>query len=182
MTDPNKSWYAIYTFSRSEKKLANELEKKGIESFLPLIPVKKVWSDRVKTIYQPVFASYVFVKIDLNTEKIRVLQTPGAHHLLSVAGVPLPVPEEDINLVRIFVNQFPERLQIRNEEKMEPGNKVLITGGPFKGYRAIVLRKINSVTVKVAIAGIQSSVAIDIDPESIEIEEENKIGRNARQS
>lgn len=166
----------------ARKETRKRVGEKGIESFLPLIPVKKVWSDRVKTIYQPVFASYVFVKIDLNTEKIRVLQTPGAHHLLSVAGVPLPVPEEDINLVRIFVNQFPERLQIRNEEKMEPGNKVLITGGPFKGYRAIVLRKINSVTVKVAIAGIQSSVAIDIDPESIEIEEENKIGRNARQS
>lgn len=179
MTDQTKFWYAIYTLSRSEKKLAKELDKKGIENFLPLLPLKKQWSDRTKTVLEPVFPSYVFVKMNLKSEKIRVLQTSGAHHILSLNGSPLPIPEEEIELVKIFVRDFPEHLRVQSEEKLEPGNKVLITRGSFKGYRAIVVRKISSVSVKVNISGIQSSISVDLDPDSIETQEEKNIGRSS---
>jgi transcription antitermination factor NusG len=56
-------WYAIYTRPRWEKKVNGLLEAKGIESYCPLNRVRRKWSDRIKTIEEPLFKSYVFVKI-----------------------------------------------------------------------------------------------------------------------
>ena len=41
-------WIAIRSKPRSEKIVSNELNKKGIESFLPLIKKRQQWSDRKK--------------------------------------------------------------------------------------------------------------------------------------
>ena len=68
------NWYAVYTKPRAEKKLKEALEKKSIQNFLPLITEKKKWSDRQKLISVPLFASYVFVKIDYSQYSLGVLQ------------------------------------------------------------------------------------------------------------
>ena len=60
----NRKWYAIYTRPRWEKKVNLLLGGKGIESYCPLNKIKRKWSDRLKTIQEPLFKSYVFVKID----------------------------------------------------------------------------------------------------------------------
>ena len=56
-------WYAIYTRPRWEKKVNSLLINKGVESYCPLNRVRRKWSDRIKTIEEPLFKSYVFVKI-----------------------------------------------------------------------------------------------------------------------
>jgi len=73
----SKSWYAIYTKSRHEKCVYNELRWKGIESSLPLKAFYRQWSDRKKKVHVPMFRGYVFVKINLNIDKLNVLQTEG---------------------------------------------------------------------------------------------------------
>ena len=65
MTDikDNKKWFAIYVKSRCEKKVNEQLEDIGVESFLPLITRVKQWSDRKKKVEEPLFRSYLFVHI-----------------------------------------------------------------------------------------------------------------------
>ena len=58
-----KKWYAIYVKSRHEKVIFSELQKKGIESSLPLMTTIRQWSDRKKKVEVPLFRSYLFVKI-----------------------------------------------------------------------------------------------------------------------
>ncbi|MBL0358846.1 MAG: UpxY family transcription antiterminator [Chitinophagaceae bacterium] len=53
----------MYTKPRWEKKVACLLDEKGIENYCPLNKVVKQWSDRKKVVLEPVFKSYVFVKI-----------------------------------------------------------------------------------------------------------------------
>ena len=60
----NKKWFVIYTRSRFEKKIYQELLKINIESYLPLQKKLKQWSDRKKWVEEPLFRSYIFVKID----------------------------------------------------------------------------------------------------------------------
>jgi len=57
------NWYCIYTKSRFENKLYNALLKSRFQVYLPLIEVKRVWSDRIKTVLIPLIPSYVFIKI-----------------------------------------------------------------------------------------------------------------------
>ena len=57
-----KKWLAVYTRPRWEKKVDQLLKEQGTESYCPLNKVKRKWSDRVKTVEEPLFKSYVFVK------------------------------------------------------------------------------------------------------------------------
>ena len=57
-----KTWYALYTKSRNEKKAHSALVSSGIDSFLPLIKNLKQWSDRKKWVEEPLFRSYLFVQ------------------------------------------------------------------------------------------------------------------------
>ena len=59
-----KKWYALYTKPRWEKKIDSVLIRKGVESWCPLQKIERQWSDRKKIIEDPLFKSYVFVRID----------------------------------------------------------------------------------------------------------------------
>jgi transcriptional antiterminator NusG len=48
-------WYAIWTRSRHEGVVRDQLEQKGIEAFLPTIPKWSRWKDRKKKIEWPLF-------------------------------------------------------------------------------------------------------------------------------
>ena len=59
-----KKWLVVYTKPRWEKKVNTSLVNKGIEAYCPLNKVRRKWSDRMKTIEEPLFKSYVFVKVE----------------------------------------------------------------------------------------------------------------------
>jgi len=66
-------WLAIYTKPRWEKKVNQLLKDKGIECYCPLNKVHRKWSDRIKTVEEPLFKSYVFVKVeDADRTKVRL--------------------------------------------------------------------------------------------------------------
>ena len=100
------NWYAVYTKPRAEKKLKEALEKKSIQNFLPLITEKKKWSDRQKLISVPLFASYVFVKIDYSQDSLRVLQEPQVVQFVQYNGKPATTkrPSPSISNVRRRIN------------------------------------------------------------------------------
>jgi len=92
-------WYAIYTRSRREKKVSMELEERGLEHFLPLVPQLRYWKDRKKIVKMPIFPGYVFVNIKLS-EKIRVLRANGVIRFIEFNGSPSPIPDAQIEDVR----------------------------------------------------------------------------------
>ena len=58
-----RHWYAIYTRPRWEKKVYGMLMEKEVETYCPLNKVQKKWSDRLKWVEEPLFKSYLFVKV-----------------------------------------------------------------------------------------------------------------------
>ena len=63
MSGDKKYWYVVYTKPRWEKKVYSLLEEEGIEAYCPLNKVHKQWSDRMKWVEEPLFKSYVFVRL-----------------------------------------------------------------------------------------------------------------------
>ena len=80
-------WFAIYTRPRWEKKVNHLLLQKGIESYCPLNKVRRKWSDRIKTIEEPLFKSYVFVRI-ADEERTPVRMTNGVVNFVYWNGKP----------------------------------------------------------------------------------------------
>jgi len=97
------NWYALYTKSRNEKKLAERLEAKGFEVYAPTQTVYKQWSDRKKKVKEVLFKSYVFAKFDLVKDKINVLQTPGAVAVVNWLGKPAVIRDEEIEAIQNFL-------------------------------------------------------------------------------
>ena len=73
-----ETWFAVHTYAKHEKVVAQETRDLGITTFLPTIKQVRQWSDRRKVIESPLFSCYVFVKIvPDNRERLKVLRVNG---------------------------------------------------------------------------------------------------------
>jgi len=123
-------WFAAYTKPRNEKKVLERLVNTGIEAYLPLQRILKQWSDRKKMVEEPLFRSYIFVKIS-DADYYRVLNTNGIVRYVTFEGKAVSIPEKQINLIKQLLEQKVEIESI--EEKLEPGTKVEVRFGSLLG-------------------------------------------------
>jgi transcription antitermination factor NusG len=93
------NWHALYTRSRHEKRVYDELIYDEIEAYLPLHTVIKQWSDRKKKVEEPMIRSYVFVKIS-EKEYYNVLNIPAAVRYVTFEGKAAPIPEWQIDVMK----------------------------------------------------------------------------------
>ena len=155
----NRKWFALYTKPRWEKKVNQLLNQKGVECYCPLNRVKRKWTDRIKTIEEPLFKSYVFVKVD-DTERTKVRLTNGVINFVYWNGKPALVKEKEIQTIKRFLDEH-EAVQVRPMELM-PNQVVLITSGAFMDQQAVVLDA-NKKEVKVAILSLGQELIATID-------------------
>ncbi len=101
-----EKWYAVQTKARHEKLVAHRFEERGIPSFLPLVTETHRWSDRKKIVQLPLFSCYVFAKITpTNVARMRLLRTDGVLSLVGTRGEGTPIPDEQIESVRILLKE-----------------------------------------------------------------------------
>ena len=161
-----KIWYAIYTKSRNEKKVATLFLRDGIEYYLPLMKRLKFWSDRKKQVEEPLFSSYVFVHID-EFEHLNVLKTTGVVRFISFEGKKVAIRDTEIEAIRKYAETGEELLL--NEEDYKIGKKVKVKIGPMKGLEGKLVEVLGKQRVKVEIEAIGQAVFIRIPKGNLEI-------------
>ncbi len=136
---PVKKWYALYTKPRWEKKIDSILIRKGIESWCPLQKIERQWSDRKKIIEDPLFKSYVFVKID-DTERAKVLMTDGVLNFVHYLGKPAIIKDEEIEIIKRYLSEKDASIFIISQEGFTEDTKIRVNHGVFMGNEGTVLR------------------------------------------
>jgi transcription antitermination factor NusG len=154
-----RKWLAIYTRPRWEKKVNKLLTEKGLESYCPLNKVRRKWSDRVKVVEEPLFKSYVFVKIS-DDDRTAVRMTPGAINFVYWEGKPAVIKEKEIVAIKRFLNEY-ENVQVQ-PFKVKLNQRVRITNGTLMDQEGKVL-DIRHKTVKVAIDSLGYILVAYID-------------------
>lgn len=155
----NTWWHAVYTKPRWEKKVAALLEEKGIEYYCPLNKVVKQWSDRKKTVLEPLFKSYVFVKV-AEDKKWDILATNGIINYVTWLGKPAKIKESEIATIRKFLKEF-DSVEVV-ETNLEINASVKIKQGVLMNYRGIVMHLTgNRATVKIESMGMQLTTLIE---------------------
>jgi len=129
----NKSWYVIYTRSRAEKKVRDELIIKNVESFLPLQKQLRQWKDRKKWVEIPLISGYCFVRIT-NKEYEKVLQTNNVVCFVKFEGKAAVIPDSQIDYLRQMLAQYDFEVNV-TAENFKPGKKVEVIEGPMIGLR-----------------------------------------------
>ncbi len=160
-------WYAVYTKPRGEKKLREALEKKSIESYLPLLSEKKKWSDRYKIISSPLFASYLFVKIDFQQDSLRILQEPNSVQFVHYNGKPAAIEKDTIEMIQLFLEEYPDKIKIEQDAKLRKGNIVEIKQGPFAGRKVIIDKVKNEYYVVVQLPMLNRTVLMEVKKEDL---------------
>lgn len=129
------NWYVVYTKPKWEKKVAEQLNQKGIECYCPLVIQVRQWTDRKKKIEVPLFNSYVFVRLN-EADRNLVFQSSGAVRYLFWLGKPAIVREEEINTIKNWLTT-PDQYEI-SVTALQVGDKIVLESGPFKSQGAIV--------------------------------------------
>ena len=79
------AWYAIWTRSRHEQVVREQLQRKGLEAFLPTITKWSRWKDRKKQIDWPLFPGYCFARFS-GADRLPVLKCTGVVNIVSFDG------------------------------------------------------------------------------------------------
>ncbi|MDR1848260.1 MAG: UpxY family transcription antiterminator [Bacteroidales bacterium] len=166
-----KHWYALYTQSRKEKVLETELTKNGYEVFLPLRKELRRWKDRKKMIEVPLFTSYIFVKAETK-ELPLIVQITGAVKFIYFEGKPIPVPQHQIDSIRILLEREIEFELQRTNVKV--GDRVQIREGRFAGLTGVVRNEKGKTLFAVVIDALQVNMTIEIDKNEVVLLNKNK--------
>lgn len=164
-TGLSPKWFAVYTISRHEKRVAQHFSQRQIEHYLPLFCAQRKWSDGSKgTLELPLFPGYIFVRIN-RMERIRVLEVPGALEVVGGRGRMLaPLPDAEIDALRTGAH-------LRHAEPhpfLRVGQRARIRSGALAGMEGIVVRKKNSLRVVLTMNLIMQSIAVEVDGEDLE--------------
>lgn len=157
-------WYAAYTRPRHEKRVAEELERKAVEIFLPVYETMRKWKNGRHRIQLPLFPGYAFVRISLN-DRLNVLRVPGVVNLVGANGTPIALQESELTNLR-------QALSIGTLAKPHPflteGRRVRVTSGPFAGLEGLLKRRKGQAGVVVSLILIQRSVLVEVDSAELE--------------
>lgn len=142
-----RKWLAVYTRPRWEKKVNQLLAERGVERYCPLNKVRRKWSDRVKIVEEPLFKSYVFVKVN-DDDRTQVRMTPGVINFVYWEGKPAVIKEKEIIAIQRFMDEY-ENVEVRPME-LTLNQRVKIISGPLMDQEGQVMQLKNKI-VKVAI-------------------------------
>lgn len=158
-------WFALQIRMRHETNVADHLQGKGYEWFLPLYKARRRWSDRVKEVSSPLFPGYLFCRFNPH-DRLPILKTPGVTQIVGYNHVPVPVDEQEIEAIRRLVASglpnFPCAF-------LQVGSKVRIEAGALRGLEGILTELKGKRRLVLSITLLQRSVAVEIDSDAVSL-------------
>jgi transcription antitermination factor NusG len=161
--DSSANWYALYTAPRHEKFVADQINRQGVDCFLPLYRSVRRWKDRRKELAVVLFPGYVFVQMALKN-RLRVLQLPGAVRLVGFNGQPAALPDEEIENLRTRLSSG----NIEPHPYLSVGRRVRVRSGPLQGLEGIIVRTKERCRIVLSIHLIMRSVAVEVESSDVE--------------
>lgn len=162
MTDPtpNVRWFAIWTRSRHEQVVRDQLAAKQIDAFLPTVTRWSRWKDRRKKIDWPLFPGYCFARFDPE-DALPVLKCSGVVSIVSFEGRPAPIPEYELESIRLLIGS---EMQYDPCPFLKEGSLVEVVGGPLRGVVGRLLRKSGGhARLVLSVDMIGQAVSVEVD-------------------
>jgi transcriptional antiterminator RfaH len=124
-------WFVVQTQVNGEAKAARNLLHQGYDVYLPRYLTRRRHARKVDLVARPLFPRYMFVAIDMATQRWRSIHsTIGVSHLVCNGDDPAPVPE---GVVAALMAREDDSGFIKMELKpaFAPGDEVRVLVGAF---------------------------------------------------
>jgi transcriptional antiterminator RfaH len=132
-------WYLVHTKPRQEARALENLERQGYECFFPTLSVEKLSRGTIKVVQEPLFPRYLFIRLGDQRDQMSwspVRSTLGVSRLVAFGVQPARVDERLIERLRSRCQND----QKQPQELFHPGERLVISDGPFAGLDAIYQR------------------------------------------
>jgi transcription antitermination factor NusG len=159
VAQPEFEWYAVWTRSRHEKLVRDQLQQKHLEVFLPTITKWSRWKDRKKQIEWPLFPGYCFVRFD-GVERLPILKCDGVVTIVGNEGHPSPIPAVEIDGIRQLIES---ELAFDPCPLIKEGMMVEVKAGPLKGVVGRLVRKGSHARLLLSVDLIGQAVSVEVD-------------------
>ena len=158
--DAQAQWYAVWTRSRHEQVVREQLERKQISAFLPTVTRWSRWKDRKKKIDWPLFPGYCFARFDPE-DVLPVLKCTGVVNIVSFEGRPAAIPEHELESIRVLIGSD---LQFDPCPMIREGMLVEVVHGPLRGVIGRLLRKDEiKARLMLSVDLIGQAVSVEVD-------------------
>jgi transcription antitermination factor NusG len=151
-------WHVLHVLSNHERKVAQHLEVRTIEHYLPLYKEKVKWTDRTVIAERPLFSGYVFARFE-SQYRIPVISTPGVLRLLGDQMWDL-VDDEELEKIR---TGLAKGLPLRPHPSIRVGTRVRIRNGVFEGVEGVVSELRQQCKVILTLAAVRQCFSLEAD-------------------
>lgn len=163
-TSPDSaSWFALWTRSRHEQAVCNDLDSLQVEAFLPTVIQVSQWKDRKKRIARPLFPGYCFARFD-GSRMAAVRRCKGLVGVLSDGRRPLAVPEHEISALQRLVQSG---LSYKPCSTADIGRFVRVVTGPLRGVVGRLVRNGPQDHIVIAVEILNSGARVHVAAEDI---------------
>ena len=152
-------WFAVWTRSRHEKLVRDQLQQKHVEVFLPTITKWSRWKDRKKQIEWPLFPGYCFARFDVG-DRLPILKCDGVVSIIGTDGLPSPIPPIEIDSIRQLIES---ELAFDPCPLIKEGMMVEVKAGPLKGVVGRLVRKGSHARLVLSVDLIGQAVSVEVD-------------------
>jgi transcriptional antiterminator RfaH len=158
-------WYVVQTQVNGEAKAAQNLIQQGYEIYLPRYLKRRRHARKVDFTAKPLFPRYMFVTIDMATQRWRSIQsTFGVSHIVSSGDTPATVPD---GVVASLKTREDDKGFIRLDFRpaFAPGDKVRVLAGAFMDSAGLFngLADHDRVSILLDMLGRKVRVLLDAD-------------------
>lgn len=153
-------WYALKVFYNRVSPVNDFLRDAGVETYLPMRKSVVVRDGRRIERLEPVIASLLFVRMEeralLELQRTLALRYPLMAYFDRETRKPAPIPDREMAFFMLVSSSGAEGLEyFRGEEQTYcKGDRVRVTGGPFKGAEGYIRRVRGDRRLVVAIEGV----------------------------
>jgi transcriptional antiterminator RfaH len=124
-------WYVVQTQVNGETKAADNLRRQGYETYLPRYLKRRRHARKVDVTAKPLFPRYMFVAIDMATQRWRSVQsTVGVSRLVTNGDSPAVVPEVVVRALRAR-EDAKGFVKMDERSAFAPGDRVRVLAGAF---------------------------------------------------
>jgi transcriptional antiterminator RfaH len=131
VTDSPLRWYVVHTHPRAEAKAVLNLDRQGFTCYLPRYLKRRRHARRVETVAAPLFPRYLFVALDLATQRWwSIRSTFGVADLVLNGQQPAPVSAGVIQALKTREDEH-GFVGLPRRPQFVPGDSVRIIDGVF---------------------------------------------------
>lgn len=149
----------MYTNSRAEKKVFEQLAVIGVEAYLPVKKELRQWSDRKKWVETPVINSYIFVKVAPGSMK-ELYHVRGVVAYVNDKGKPAIIPEREMEAMRRTVDgQLEYSLE---QQTIRKGETIRMKTGPLIGVEGEIVEIKGQSKLCIRVSHVGFMLVVDI--------------------